>query len=224
MSFNFSSAFSFPALVVSAVYIPFVSRLAHNFGPEFSYVTILNQAAGYLAGYGEDSSIRYALMVAVYAILALEIFSGLKRGEPFGFFLAAVILTPAIYLLIARPVYVSVRFFICLYPFLLMTLAHLSARLFIMGPVCKACSIALICLVILGNATHVINFLTYGRGSYAEAVRFMRENSSSNPMTVASDNDFRNGLLLDFYGRVAGAGAKLLYIPSSYARAYAKRP
>jgi hypothetical protein len=52
----------------------------------------------------------------------------------------------------------------------------------------------------------------------------MRENSSSNPITVASDNDFRNSLLLDFYGRVVPAGAKLLYIPSSYARVYTSGP
>jgi hypothetical protein len=55
-------------------------------------------------------------------------------------------------------------------------------------------------LFLCASALHVVPFLRHGRGAYADAVRFLRDESiAEGHVSVAGDHDFRNQLVLFFY-------------------------
>jgi hypothetical protein len=58
-------------------------------------------------------------------------------------------------------------------------------------------------------------FYRLGRGAYLEGLRRIAESSPGGAATVASDNDFRNQMLVDYYRRFLPAGDGIRYVPTA---------
>jgi hypothetical protein len=63
-----------------------------------------------------------------------------------------------------------------------------------------------------GNALLTARLLTYGRGGYQAAVRYLLEQSSGERILVGSDHDFRNKTVLAFYLMRAGDRDRVVYV------------
>ena len=125
--------------------------------------------------------------------------------------LVTLVVAPALVLGVARPAVVEVRYFVVGIALYLVLASRLAAALFRAGGWRRVLCGAGLGLFALGNAAHMLPFLRYGRGGYAEAVRFMAESSPNLSFSVGSNHDFRNELILRFYARELPAGRSLIY-------------
>ena len=67
--------------------------------------------------------------------------------------------------------------------------------------------------MIVGNTQHVAAFLEFGRGHYREALDYIIENTpAGTPVTLGSDNDFRNGMVISYYLRLTPPARNVIYI------------
>lgn len=104
------------------------------------------------------------------------------------------------------------HFFVCL-PFALLLAAGGLARLYRRDGARRTAAVALGALFLIGNGVRVRALATAGRGHYLEAVQRMAADTPGDVVTVASDHDFRNGLLLEFYGADLPQPKRLEYVP-----------
>jgi hypothetical protein len=125
--------------------------------------------------------------------------------------LVTLAVAPALVLGVMRPSVVEVRYFVVGIALYLVLAARLAAALLRAGGWRRVVCAAALCLFALGNATHMLPFLRYGRGGYAAAVRFMAESSPNPEFSVGSNHDFRNEMILRFYARELPAGRSLTY-------------
>ncbi|HUB66084.1 MAG TPA: hypothetical protein VL981_01210 [Candidatus Methylacidiphilales bacterium] len=62
---------------------------------------------------------------------------------------------------------------------------------------------------LMANGWHIVALLKYGRGNNGEALRYVLQNSNEASTTIGGDQDFRIGVVVDFYNRTE-AGHHLL--------------
>ena len=155
-------------------------------------------------------------MFACAAVAAAGIWA--LRGDPsraWVFYAVTLFLAPAA-VVAARaadfPYWTERHFLVCV-PFLLLLLAGLLARLSRWNRIGAVLATAVLGLYLAGNAIRVYDFLRLGRGHYREAVEYMLAQDPSPVLTVGSDHDFRNSMLLGYYGRALPEDRELVYVP-----------
>ena len=72
-------------------------------------------------------------------------------------------------------------------------------------------------LFLVGNVYYTSDLLHDGRGQYREMVRDIAERTTGPLVTVASEQDFRNRMVIDFYRRDV-ADKRIVYVPSERAQ------
>ena len=70
-------------------------------------------------------------------------------------------------------------------------------------------------LLIAGQALRIDPLLKLGRGGYSRALAYISKNSSSVITYVGSDQDFRNGMLVEFYAPLAAKDKIIQYVERS---------
>ena len=92
----------------------------------------------------------------------------------------------------------------------LLAISHLLATLWTAGGWQRVVSVVAVILILAGNAVHVKDLLMVGRGGYEAAVTLMNE-ASQTAITVGSDHDFRNPMLLNFYQQRIDSSKPMTY-------------
>ncbi len=128
-------------------------------------------------------------------------------------FFLGILLLPPLTAVILRPPFLLVRYFALSIPFLLLLLARTLGGLAARGSRGRWLHAAVLGAILAGNAYHVAVFLRVGRGHYREAVDYMLEHTQGPDVTVTSDHDFRNKLMLWFYVPLAKLPKKVVYVP-----------
>ena len=72
--------------------------------------------------------------------------------------------------------------------------------------------ILLITLLVISHADNIISLLLNGRGHYRQALNDMAAATNGQIISVASDHDFGNKMVLDFYARFLDPSKYLRYI------------
>lgn len=124
------------------------------------------------------------------------------------FYLIALFLSPALFLLVLHPQTLFPRYFLVSIVFFLIFLAQWLGGLY---PRRRGLYFTVLLLLCAGNGFKIARFLEYGRGRYAEAVDYMISQAGGAPVTVGSDHDFRNPMVLQFYLRRAKTDAVIRY-------------
>ena len=137
-----------------------------------------------------------------------------ERNDEAIFFLTALVLAPAAVLSVYHARFLEVRYFFVLLPFVWL----LAARALGYALSCPAGRVivpALVTASVLGNGVHVVTMLRDGRGHYARAVSTMSVLTSGQEIVVASDQDFSNRLILDYYGENISPQQRLTYVSAA---------
>jgi len=133
-------------------------------------------------------------------------------------FYAVVILLPLVLLPILLSVPLSVRYFMISVAASLVLLSSGCAALLHRGVGGRDIGLTLLAVFIAGNAVSTCNLLRFGRGQYLAAIRFMETHSSDRNLLITSDNDFRNGMLLNYYKRYLGRPNEMQYLDQTILR------
>jgi len=204
-----------PLAVFAALYWLDIRHIQHGAGPEAGLWTVLGQLAALVLGFSQGALFGAIAAAVCTAVAAAGIFTLRADGSRIWVFFAVTLFAaPAVVVAVRAPdfPYWTERHFLVCVPFLLLLAASLLARASRRGRAGAALAAALLALYLAGNALHTADFLRLGRGHYAEAVAYMLERDPEPELTVGSDHDFRNSMLLAFHARALPAGRSLAYL------------
>jgi hypothetical protein len=133
-----------------------------------------------------------------------------NNGDVWTFFAAAVVASPALFLI--RPQVLFERYFLIPFVFFLLLVA------FVMGDLWRRRALRPVVLALLvgylaGNAWQVKAFAGSGRGEFGEALAWIAEQDDGDPLLIAGDHDFRVRLCVEFYARRLSL-ARVRYVES----------
>ena len=168
-------------------------------GDENSIWTVIAQATS--AAFGGPlegaATVWIAVAILLVALVALPLLyrTGTDLWMPMT---VAIFIVPAAILLIARPQWPYPRYFLVSMLFLQLLISWLLGWLY-QRPYGKVAYVLVLAWILGGNAVLTARLLTYGRGGYEAAVRYMLDQTLSERVFIASDHDFRNKTVLAFY-------------------------
>ena len=196
-----------PALAFVAVCVPQALRLIVD-GPSYRLGAVLAEAAGLLwatpaTALGAAAAVGLSLAAAVPATENLR-----REGDlPF---LALVLLVPLAGAL-SRPEVLFARYFLPAAACALPVFACGLVRLWRSGGVRRAAAVALAATFVALQSGATLRFWRYGRGGYRAAVETIA--SQEGLIRVASDHDFRNRMVLEYYAAPVPPG-RIIYVPA----------
>lgn len=146
--------------------------------------------------------------VAGYEVVALA----RERDARAAFFAVSLLLAPLALLALRRPQVLAPRYLAVLVPLFALLAGRGLARLARLGRSgAMAVAVGLV-LFVAGNGVQIAALLRDGRGHYREAVALMLAGSADRAVTVGSDNDFRNLVVLGDQARRLGALGRIAYV------------
>ena len=137
---------------------------------------------------------------------------GKKADHAWSFFLAVLLFFPVAVLLVIRPTIYYFRYLVVTYPFFCLLLS------FILGKLCRSgrkgpyAAIVVLAFYLVGQTQYLLPLFRHGRGNYRTILAEISRTSHGNVLNVGSDHDFRNKMLLSFYGRFLPPRQSVHYI------------
>jgi hypothetical protein len=206
-------------LVLVAADIIWLNALTIGGGPEYSIPDVILETVRFSFGLPDNRALAIIACVAAGLLGFREIHALWRESrDEWIFHLAAILVSPALVLVAARPAVLFPRYFLVCVPFLLLLLARWMSRWTrreIPGKVLYASLLALYCSL---NLLQFVDLAKFGRGQYSAALEYMVRQTPGNTVTVGSDHDFRNGMLVDFYSRRLADGRNVVYVPGAMIR------
>jgi hypothetical protein len=193
------------------LYVVDVRFLVIGGAPEYSLLRVLLETLA--LALGAPATGRLAIAGAIASIvLALTGIVVLRQvgSDRWILYLLAILVVPALFAA-ARPQALFVRYFLGAVAFFLVLLAELLARMLRRGALSSLTALVLLSLLLTGNAWHTGQLLRAGRGDYLGALLYMAEYTPGPTITVGSDHDFRNRLVLGYYTKYLGQRKELVY-------------
>ncbi len=203
-----------PATAFVALWAVDLRFLVVGGGPPYELPVVLRRLSDATLGLPGGTSSWIAVLVLALAVL--EIVRMARESDPEWTFFATVLLVgPAVVLALTRPPVLAPRYFLVAVPFLLLLLARAVSRFGRRGRVPAFLAAGAVAAFLAGNSGLVSHLLVYGRGTYREAIAFVLDQSPAGTVTVGSDNDFRNAVVLEYHAAHVAGGERLLYLPEA---------
>jgi len=183
-------------------------------GPEYPLGAVLAQALSLTVGGPAGGVVAVLVAFCLVGLVAAELWTLRREGrDEWVFFTVAIFLAPAAILLLTRRSLVYPRHLLVATTFLLLIIGSTWARCWQRWWFSKAAAVLLLVLALCGHAAHLMRLYASGRGQYLEAVKYMAKHTRDAQITVGSDFDFRNYMVLRFYARYLPAGRSIRYYP-----------
>lgn len=108
--------------------------------------------------------------------------------------------------------YLAARYFAVCVPFLLLLVAEALGALAPAGRGGAVGLAGLLLLFAIAGVAPVGRLITDGRGRYREAIGYMLDHGTGSPITVGTDHEFRNGMVLGFHAERMRLGKPLVLL------------
>jgi len=200
--------FLLPATLLGLLYGLVLLNLPSAGGPISSYPDVILSAlsvtfGGPLITTHDTTVTHFALNYLIMATLLIlcEMVMLVKDKDKVAiFYFSAILIIPATVLWILSPEYIAVRYFLPSVLAIYLLMSGFLNRLFQQGLPGQILSLILLYVFFHMNVTnYLIDFVHYGRGHYEAALRYITDNSTQEPTTIAGDNNFRNHMMVEFY-------------------------
>jgi hypothetical protein len=206
------SCHAVPILFFALLYYVDIRHITVGGGPLRPWAAVLSQAVAVTLGAPTTGPVAVVADLAAGLLVFAGLLLFLRAGSGRWLFFAIVLLvSPALMLVLARPEFLHMRYFLVSLCFLLLLLAHLLARCWRQGTAGKVLYGSILLAVGIGNAGHMVRFAQGGRGEYLEALRYMAAQTAGPVIEIGGDSEFHNKTLIDFYRRCLPAGKEVRY-------------
>ena len=189
-----------PAAGLSWVYFEHVRRLIAGGGDPQSLPAVVAETAAFTLG-APLASPGPALALAAVTVMAgvgcVRLWR--RRDDALVFFSGMLLWAPAVVVLARSSDAVYPRHFLISVPFVLILAAAWLAALLRHGGGARVAAVLLVVGYLAGNGRRVADLLENGRGRYKEALAFLSAETREPVVTVGSDHDFRNQLLVAYH-------------------------
>jgi hypothetical protein len=123
-----------------------------------------------------------------------------------------ILLSPALLVAFNPAGFLFPRYFLINISFFLLLLSRfLVHRLLRRGRIGILLFVAFLSSYAWGNGRKTLTFYKYGRGQYLAAVKLMAEETPGDIITVGSEHEFANKMILRFYGRYLPPNKHIVY-------------
>ncbi len=188
-----------PAVLSSVFYFVSIRGMKIGTGPAYALTPLLVKTASYTVGGAAGGVLGWTAALAMVGAAVLAIgWLVYQRSDQWLFYLPALA-TPLLLLAIHRPDQLYPRYFMANVAAYLVLVPRPLAALMRRGPSGLGVGAILLVVFIAGNAVDTASLLRYGRGQYLAALRFMEQQAAGGKLVIASDQDLRNGLLVEYY-------------------------
>jgi hypothetical protein len=201
-----------PATFAAALYFGFLSRLTIGGGPQVALPDVLGSVVAFAFGLPLSLGTGVLLLIGIALIVGALVIVYRTGSDQGAFYLTGIVLSPIAALAFQPGDLQFERYFIVSAAVALLLIARAVAVLTARAPAAAA----LVALVfVAGQAPRLHRLIRDGRGHYTEAIRYLVDHSPTRPVRLASDHDFRNPMVIAFYGSRLGLGPKdIAYVPS----------
>ena len=205
-----------PMLFAAWLYMVNLRRARNAGGPQDPWWQVVEETLALTVG-GPDAGLGM-LLVAVAVLLgfvAALVLAARRRDAAGVMWFAVVVLTPALLLAVVQRREIYPRYFVISAAFLLIALAELCDAALRRGGITRCTAIALLIASVIGNGIGIARLARLGRGSYSAAIADILAEAPSGRITLGSDFDFRNRMVLGYYVPRLDAGRRVDYIDQS---------
>ena len=203
--------FFLPVLAVFILCGQFIMSMKFGGGDNFTVLQVVNKVTALLVGLPSELTYINIITLVVSSGLIWGLILLFKEKPRLAVFITSIIAVIFAHLLFRRPTHIFFRYFLCVFPFLIITMVYVLRKLYNRGGIGKISAFILAAAILAGNLAGDINFLSLGRGHYFDALSYMYEHSNNNTVTVMGDHDFRNSMLLIFYDLFYQGDKQLAY-------------
>jgi hypothetical protein len=123
-----------------------------------------------------------------------------RKSDIWVLFVVGMIVSPAALAIIQPTDNYAPRYFLVSMLLWLLLTAQLLAWLVARGGAARIVAFVALAAFGVANGARVADLLRDGRGAYQDAIRFMVTNTTGDTTLIASDHDFRNRLVVEYYG------------------------
>ncbi len=216
-----------PILLIGGLVVFHFSSIHVAGGPQGSRLEVLLNSLSVPFGAPELSpsnpeSGLLSLIVALSAagMLCWQLNSLIRSHNSMAWFYAVLVFAvPILLVVVFEPQVFVLRYVLPSIFFAYFLFVQFLAELFEHSTQGKALSLCLILLFIVGNERFIVQLLAEGRGNYIEALQFVADHSAEEKIAIGGDQDFRNGLLVDYYAHQAGLEKRITYVPGQFPKA-----
>ena len=177
-------------------YALFMSRVAVGGGPIDGLWGVLCDLAAFLIGVPVSAG-GIAFVILAVVVLAGCVSLGRQNRGIASFFWLAVIIGPLASISSEHFILLFPRYFLISGMCALLLVGRMLAQLWTSNR--RVISGVLLALFLAGNVVHTTRLIQDGRGQYREALQYVAAQSPGPTITVAADNDFRNGMVIEYY-------------------------
>lgn len=180
-------------------------------GPDQNFFETIRQTLVLALGLSNSPFGGVLAVVIVFAIMVAGLQQLIKDKSAHQiYFFLILAQVPFALLVIRPPQYLHFRYFLICLPFLYILAAHLLGRLYAGPKYGKALAITVV-LFCCGNLGKIHQLMVGGRGDYKSAVTYLTNHTPGNLITLGSDHDLANGMVLSFYNRFLPGEKKIKY-------------
>jgi len=211
-----AKCFALPAVFMAGVYLVYIRYMIILGGQEFTRWEVVGAATSSALGLADVAGLYWVAVLFAAALAGCGLVALFRRKRDEWAFMALVLLLlPALVVMLLHPRFLYYRYFMVCFPFFYLLLAVVFAGWFREGrKIMKLVPVLLVVAITAGHLIKEANLLHFGRGNYRRALLDMAAATPGPLIRVGSDNDFRNGTLLNFYARFLPPAKKLEYIPA----------
>jgi len=204
--------YAVPAGAFAIYYLGFLRIMKLGGGPREGTLAPLARAFGATTGLPDGVPAPIVVAFAV-AVTAFGVGWLVARGSDLWIlYLVGIVVSPVAVALFHRTDLYFGRHFIVSATLWLLLAARLLAWLATRGPAAKVVVAVTLAAFLLGNALRLAPLLRYGRGTYRDALQYMTSHTPGDTVSVTSDQDFRNRMVVEYYAPRIGTDKPLRYV------------
>jgi len=189
-----------PVMTCVVLLFTYFSGMGIGGGEPTTIADVLLATLSLMAGGPERGAAAYfaagVMATLIAAALAAEFRSDPARGC---LFLTAIVAAPAVVLAVTGHAVLYPRYFLGPMIFAYVAVGLELSRWFRSGRIGSFLVTALLIGYVGCNLAPVVTLIREGRAQYSIAVRWIAEHTDGSVVSVASDHDFRNAWVIDFY-------------------------
>lgn len=196
----------------------FNQQMAIGGGPESNLLAAVISTLSLIAGgplIGDGSLIAAIAVLILIGVGLLELWR--KDRAIAVSYLTVIFLAPAAVLLLTGHALIYPRYFLIPVSFALLAIGHGISGWWQANQTGRFGLIAVVGAYLALNGWWTACLLDHGRGDYSQALNWLSTQVSDGPITVSSDHDFRNGMIVSYYApRLGPSSSRWQYVEQRF--------
>ncbi|MCE9590173.1 MAG: hypothetical protein K8S99_06580 [Planctomycetes bacterium] len=182
-------------------------------GPQYPLLDIATGALSLSMGGPASGPVAVASALIAIGLAAAAVVVMWRSGSDLWvLFITAVFVSPTVMIAVFRPIYLFERYFLVSVAFLLLSLPWLITAIPMRSRAAVVLASLGVAVFLTANGVHTYRLVTLGRGGYVVTLKWIAAHSRRPLITIGSNQDFQNGILIEFYGRHMPPTPRLVYL------------